>query len=150
MIINNEELYFYYISLKTKFVSLDDYKIWLNHVFLTVETQNNILYELEWCSEDLDKTVDILYSYLYDKICFLNFQSIGRLIINELRKKYNNNLNYLRETTYKLYKIWCLLPSNIAEREPFLTFNSIDDSWVWNGKEQIEEKMNYLFSFYDD
>ena len=150
MTINNEKLYFYYISLKTNFISHDDYKIWLHKNFLIDETENNIVFELEWCSENIDKTVDTLYSYLYDKISFLDFQFIGKLIINELRKKYNENPGCLRETTYKLYQIWCLLPRNIAEKEPFLTFNSIDDSWAWNGKEQVEEKMKYLFSFYED
>ena len=47
MTINNEKLYFYYISLKTNFISHDDYKIWLHKNFLIAEKENNIVFELE-------------------------------------------------------------------------------------------------------
>ena len=145
----DEEFYFNYISLKTLFISFDDYKKWLNEIFLRDNSQNEIILKLEWHTGDLEKTIDELYIYLYDKLSSLDYHVVAKMIINELKVKYANNPESLKELTHKLYDIWNLLPSEIVDKEPFFTLNHIDDPWSWGDEEQVKKSINWLFSYYN-
>jgi len=146
--LNNEEFYFYYISLSTDFIKFDDYKTWLDKLFEADKNSTNVLLELEFCEDDIEKTIYSLNIYLYDKIEQLDFKEVYILIINELKEQYTNTPNSLKELTHKLYDIWNLLPPKIAQEKPFLIFNSIDDYWDILSKEQIVEKIKCLFDYY--
>lgn len=144
-----EKLYFYYISLSTGLISLDDYEENLNDLFLADDGQNDIFLELQLCTGNLEKTITALNIYLFDKIVKLDFQAFGEILINELRKQYTYNPNTLKKLTHILYSIWTLLPSEVSEKEPFIKLNSIDDSWSWGGKEKVIEDVNRLLNYYN-
>lgn len=149
MILNNEKLYFYYIALSTEFISFSNYKNELNDMFLKNESQNETLLELEFNTESIEQTINILNNYLFDKITLINFQIVGKILFEELKQQYYNNPTSLKELTHKLYLIWMLLPSKISSKEPFIKLNSIDDSWEWGDEEQVVENINYLFDYYN-
>lgn len=149
MILNNEKLYFYYISLSVEFISFSKYKNELNDMFLESESQNETLLELENNTESIEQTINIITNYLFDKITHINFQIVGKLLFEELRQQYYNNPASLKELTHRLYLIWMLLPSEISSEEPFIKLNSIDDSWEWGDEEQVVENIKYLFDYYN-
>lgn len=148
--IKYEKLYFYYISLVTEFISLDDYGKRLNDLFLADDDHNDIFLELQFCTGNIEKTIDTLNTYLFDKIMQLDFQEVGKMLFNELRKQYNDNPNALKELTHKLYSIWKIIPREVSDKEPFIKLNSIDDSWPWGGKEKVVEDVNWLLNYYDN
>lgn len=147
--INFEMLYFYYLSLKTGLISLNDYDKRLNDFFLTYDDQESILLDLQFCTENLEKTISTLDTYLFDKIGQLDFQKVWIILINEIKKQYNKDPSALKELTHKLYVIWTLLPSEVAEKAPFIKLNSIDDSWSWDGKEKVIDDINWLLKYYN-
>jgi len=149
MLLSNEKLYFYYISLSTEFISFSEYKNHLNDLFLADDSQNETLLELESSTESTKKTINILNDYLFDKIALIDFQMVGEMLIEELRKQYDDNADSLKDLTHKLYGIWILLPSKISAEEPFIKLNSIDDSWSWGDKEQVVKNVNWLFNYYN-
>ncbi len=53
----NEELYFYYIALKTQFISFDKYRKWLDKVFLVRDTSDEFLLELQFCTCSVEDKV---------------------------------------------------------------------------------------------
>ena len=150
MIFTDEELYFYFISLKTDFVSFEKYEKWLNKCFIEDDNKSEILLNLEFHSGNIEKTIDELYFYLFNKISTLNYSKVGKMIIDELKVQYESNHDSLREITPKLYKIWTILPFEIADEKPFISFNSIDDLWVWINDDPVMEIINYLFNYYND
>lgn len=149
MALNNEKLYFYYICLSTEFISFSNYNNELNDLFLVDDSQNEALLELESSTESEKKTINILNNYLLDKITQIDFQTVGKMLIAELKKQYDDNPDSLKELTHKLYRIWTLLPSRISSEEPFIKLNSIDDSWSWEDEEQVVKNVNWLFNYYN-
>ncbi len=53
-----EELYFYYISLKTEFIDVGTYREWLNKVFLEDNDKEDIPLELQFCTDNIEKTIE--------------------------------------------------------------------------------------------
>lgn len=149
----DEQLYFYYISLKTGFVSFGEYIEWLHGQFLT-EASREVLLDLELCSGDVEKTIDTMYGYLFDKISTLNYWEIGKEISKTLHLKNKDDIESLREISEALYKMWCLLPPKISEKTPFLSMVSINDPWSWGGTEQeaakrVVDSINWISHYYD-
>lgn len=64
MVLNNENLYFYYISLSTEFIDFSIYKNELNDLFIAEDSQNATLLELEFSTESVKKTIGVLNNYL--------------------------------------------------------------------------------------
>ena len=145
----NEEFYFYFISLKTDFIKFADYESWLNGMFLN-NNANDFLLELQFCTNDIEKTIYNLNIYLYNKLASLDYHEVGKMIMSELRKQYNKNLDSMQTVTPKLYKIWNLLPPEISNQEPFINFVSIDDYWDILGREKILKSLQKLFNYYND
>ena len=144
----HEKLYFYYIALKTEFVSFETYKIWLNRVFLDSNSSDDVFLELQFCTHSLEETIKKLYIYLYDKVNSIDYHVVMKMIITELKMQYDNE-TALCEITRKLYNIWRLLPIEVSSEKPFLILNSIDDPWSWKGREDIIEIIDNLLNYYD-
>ena len=145
----NETLYFCDISLKTGLIGLSDYSERLNALYYSDDDEKDILIELESYVGDLKDTIRELDAYLFDKIAHLDYQEIGRMILDEVKEQYNNNPNALEELTHVLYRIWTLLPREVSEEEPFVRFISIDDPWSWDGEEQVKESVDRLLDYYN-
>ncbi len=143
-----EKLYFYYISLKTQFISFDKYIKWLDDIFLVEDTSDDVLLELQFCTFSLEETINVLYIYLYDKLNILDYQVVMKLIVRELKIQYENK-DLLYDITKKLYNIWCLLPVEISHEKPFLILNFIDDPWSWGGEKEIIKNIDNLLKQYE-
>lgn len=144
----DENLYFYFISLKVDFVKFDEYKEWLNEQFLTDDSRG-ILLELQFCTEDIKRTIDTMNYYLFNKVAALNYQVVGKAISKTLKLRNMDNLENLRETSQKLYQIWCLLPREVSEEKPFILMNSLDDAWSWDDSTRVSEGINWISNYYD-
>jgi len=144
----NEDIYFYYVALKTKYVDIEHYKEWLNEVFMN-DDQNEIFLDLQICTEDIDETLSTLNIYLFNKLKSLDYQKIGEMIVSELMIRYTENPNSLKDLTRKLYEIWVLLPEDISSKEPFIKMNSIDDPWSWNDEKLVIKNVKWLFDYYN-
>ena len=143
-----EELYFYYISLKTKFVDVDTYREWLNKTFLADNNKEDILLELQFCTDNTEKTIEEMQIYICNRLNSIDYHAVMKMIISELKEQYKNK-TMLYQITKKLYNIWTLFPENISSEKPFIMLNSIDDPWSWNDKEQVEQITEKLINYYN-
>jgi len=114
-------LYCFYLSLKVGLLGLDEYTERLNNLFLADDGKNEILLELEFCTGSLADTIATLKAYLFDKLEQLDYNEVGKLLIDRLKKLYYNESVDLEELTHKLYKVWMLLPSEISQNLPLLS-----------------------------
>ena len=143
-----EELYFYYISLKTEFVDVDTYREWLNKAFLEDNNKEDILLELQFCTDNTEKTIEEMQIYICNRLNSIDYHAVMKMIISELKEQYKNK-TMLYQITKKLYNIWTLFPENISSEMPFIMLNSIDDPWSWNDKEQVEQITEKLINYYN-
>ena len=143
-----EELYFYYISLKTEFVDVDSYREWLNKVFLEDNDKDDIILELQFCTDNIEKTIEEMQIYINNRQISIDYHAVMKMIISELKEQYKNKTT-LYQLTKKLYNIWTLFPENISSEKPFIMLNSIDDPWSWNDKEQVEQITEKLINYYN-
>ena len=143
-----EELYFYYISLKTEFVDVDTYREWLNKAFLAYNNKEDLLLELQFCTDNTEKTIEEMQVYICNSLNLIDYHAVMKMIISELKEQYKNK-TILYQITKKLYNIWTLFPENISSEKPFIMLNSIDDPWSWNDKEQVEQITEKLINYYN-
>ncbi|MBE6623638.1 MAG: hypothetical protein E7621_05585 [Ruminococcaceae bacterium] len=142
------ELYFYYISLKTEFVDIDTYREWLNKAFLDDNNKEDILLELQFCTDNIEKTIELIKIHLYNRQNSVDYHAVMKMIISELKEQYKNK-TMLYQLTKKLYNIWTMFPENISSEKPFIILNSIDDPWSWNDEERVEQGIEKLIKYYD-
>lgn len=152
----DETLFFYMITLSAGFINMEEYNQWLNENFLNSEilsfseTENDLLLELEFCSSDKNKTIDMLHSYLYSKINKLNYKILGKKLLDKLKEKYNENPENLEEWTHKLYDVWRILPREMSEQEPFYTMSYIDDIYSYAERNECLKKIHWLLNYYNN
>ncbi len=142
------ELYFYYISLKTEFVDIDTYREWLNKAFLDDNNKEDILLELQFCTDNIEKTIEEMQIYINNRQISIDYHAVMKMIISELKEQYKNK-TMLYQLTKKLYNIWTMFPENISSEKPFIILNSIDDPWSWNDEERVEQGIEKLIKYYD-
>ena len=143
-----EELYFYYISLKTKFVDVDTYREWLNKTFLADNNKEDILLELQFCTDNTEKTIEEMQIYICNRLNSIDYNAVMKMIISELKEQYKNKTT-LYQLTKKLYNIWTLFPENISSEKPFIMLNSVDDPWSWYDEKQVEQITEKLINYYN-
>ncbi len=144
----NETLYFLYLSFSAGLIGFNDYAERLNELLLEDKGENHILLELQSCTGNLKKTISLLDLYLFEKMAQLDYQAVGRMLVNEVRRQYDNGHDNLKQLTHSLYNIWRLLPEKVAEKEPFNKLKTIDDPWSGDGKDTVIEEVNWLFDYY--
>lgn len=145
----DENLYFYFISLKTDFINFDEYNEWLNEQFLADDSRE-ILLDLQFCTENVKKTIETMNYYLFNKVAKLDYQVIGKAISRTLRLRNIDDMETLREISEKLYQMWCLLPRETSEEKPFIFMNSIDDPWSWDDSNRVVDGIKWLSHYYDN
>lgn len=143
-----EELYFYYISLKTKFVDVDTYREWLNKTFLADNNKEDILLELQFCTDNTEKAIEEMQIYICNRLNSIDYHAVMKMIISELKEQYKNKTT-LYQLTKKLYNIWTLFPENISSEKPFIMLNSVDDPWSWYDEKQVEQITEKLINYYN-
>ena len=147
--LNTEQLYVIYVSLASGLISDSEYREKLHTLFLEDKGQAPVLLELEWSSEDREKTLGILTAYLYEKEDRLDLDEVGKLLFAEVEKQVGGDPDKAEEISRKLYQIWTMLPERIAGEEPFIQLNSINDYWSWGGEDEGIEALRQLTRFYD-
>jgi hypothetical protein len=144
----NEELYFFAVSLSVGFVPHENYIEQLNNAFLLDKTDDALLLELQFCTNDMRKTIDVLNAYLYDKISTLNYDLVAKMILTNIKNQYDKSPDSIKELTHSLYDIYSVLPYHVVGKEPFFTMSYIDDAWDWGDYNQIKERFEWLINFY--
>ena len=146
--IDYEKLYFFYIALKVELIKIDEYEKRIHDLFLANDDQNDVFLELEFCSGDIDQTINALNRLLYEKTERLDFRKFGKILFNEFKRQYDDDPGSLEALTHKMYAVWTLLPKKVAEKKPFIKLNSIDDAWSWDGKEKVLEDFISIINYY--
>ncbi len=103
--VSNELLYFFYLTISSGLIESNDYVEKLNQLFLVDAGKSEILLDLEYCTGDPEKTITTIKTALYDKTGQIDFQNVGKMLFDELRRQYSEDCDCLKEISQKLYVI---------------------------------------------
>jgi hypothetical protein len=139
-----ERLLSYAILLKYELITLDNYNMHLDEIFLQYP-DDDLLLELQWCSTDSKKTIDAIWEYSRD--VEIVFDIFGRFLLGELKVIYKEmDINSFGA---KAYSVWNLLPESINQTEPFWTLSYADDPLSWGDVKQTRELYEKMFKYYE-
>jgi hypothetical protein len=141
----NEKLRVYAILLKCGLLTLEQYNKYLNVMFLE-NPESDLLLELQRCSKDLQRTIEMLS--LYAENAEMDDNVFGKIFFAELKPLYEKmDLNSFAQ---KAYAVWNLLPGNIAETEPFVTLVYAGDPLSYGDEKQTREMCEKMFRYYEN
>ena len=138
---SNEELYYYSIALTAGFVDMEAYRVRLNQAFLEDETESDILFTLEMCTGNLQKTIDEINNFLYGKIAEINFSAVGLLVGTESQKKLSVDQESIRTLTKQWSHLGDLLPFEIRHEDLFNTMRLLDMYGQFHSTIQMNEEV---------
>ena len=130
------------------FTSDKQYNDCLDRLFLKNE-HNDILLELELCSNNPQTTLCKVNKYLEEELININ-KIFAPKFIYELTKIYKSNIFHIAEFADKCYTIWVNLPSNIGMKNPFFIFSYANDCLAYGDVKQTQEFLESAFSFYQE
>ena len=113
---NFEELYVYGLLLRVGLVTMSEYGKWLDKIYLSSDDES-IVFELEDCSGDLNKTASLIDSIALSKD--IDFSIVGKLLFLKLEELYYDSSIDFRKLSKYANSIWEMLPLDIANEKPF-------------------------------
>jgi len=140
-----EQLFAYALFLYTGLMTLDEYNTYLDDLFLA-EPDNDLLLELEYCSGNSEKTIQIITEGYQEDIEF-NTVAFGELIAKRLETVYFRPGTDLREYGDKVYRLWQKLPSDLQMKEPFAILSYADDPLSYGDEERSREMYQEFFQY---
>ncbi len=139
-----EGLYAHVIFIKTTPRLSERYKNYLDDLFIE-NSEDELILELQWCTNDLEKTVVTIMSALHD--VELDYVECRKAIIAELEVLYNEL--ELEEFAELGYSVWNNLEGEMRDEKPLNDLCFADDPLSWGDKEQSIEIYQKLFRYYD-
>ena len=138
-----EKLFAYALMLNTGFDIEQSYEEYLHQQFLQ-SPEDDMLLELEYISNDIDKTV----SFLKGKTDFtvIDYELLTKELVGLL--KYCYEIMTFDDFTAKTYPLWQHLPDKIAYDNPLYQLCIADDSLSWGDVQQAKEIIEGMFDYY--
>lgn len=141
-----EELFVYALLLDNEMITADEYKNYLDKMFLE-NLENDTLLHLEW-----EMNIKKSLAYIRECIDYKTFDSIlfGKCLMAKIDKyyrKYDFNIKYFAN---KMYDLWKNLPDNIQYQEPFWSLSYADEPLSWGDEKQTRAIYENIISYYKD
>ncbi|WP_143317738.1 hypothetical protein [Clostridium sp. HBUAS56017] len=140
-----EVLLSYAILLHLELVSDAEYNEYLDELFLK-HPDNDLLLELEWGTLDMEGTIKIIFNYCLDNN--VDYDTFGCFLLSRLEEIYYKDAMDIRIFGSKMYSLWRVLPSDIANKEPFWTMSYADDPLLYGDERQTRELYQKMFQYY--
>lgn len=141
-----ENIYVYFILLASDLIPFDKYNIYLDSVFLN-DDNDELLLELEFCKNDVNKIKKIIDDYIYDNKIELNYECIGRFLFEMLSEIYQQNKYDITTFGNRVYKVWQMLPEKLSMEEPYWTLSYADDCLSYGDEEQTRSLYERAFAY---
>jgi hypothetical protein len=138
-----EKLLSFAILLNYELISHERYIEYLNEIFLHYP-DNDFLLELQWCSSDTKKTIDIILEYT--KNIKINYNEFGKFLLVNLEAAYSEM--DLCQFCAKSYQVWSMLPNIVANEQPFWTLSYADEPLSWGDEKQTRKLYEGMFKHY--
>ena len=146
-----EELYVWSILLKAGISDMEQYATWLDDIFLKAykgDPSYTLLLDLEFCSNDINKTLDAIDDSISIRVSSFDFDYIGSLLFKALEEVYSADTYDLQTLAAKAYYIWTRLPERVANNPPFFTLNYIDDPLDYGDEATTRDLFQSIFDYY--
>lgn len=151
----NERLIVYLILFSVGFEIEIEYNEYLDSEFIGTSNSDRsysaLLLELECCSSNRNKTIEILNQFFWQYYNNDNFNIVafGLFLIESLKKIYLQSEIDIREYGKKVYMIWRGLPNEMRDRKPFFIMNYADDPLSWGDEKQTRQIYEELFNYFE-
>ncbi len=130
------------------FKSGEEYQSLLNECF-TRNSADDIFFQLEQCSSDLNDTMSIFFRfYEYDSNAPFNVDEFGMCLFDGLNQAYDSNVFGIDVFGERCYALWNRLPSSLHQIEPFWTLSYADDCLSYNDESQTRKLYEDAFLYY--
>lgn len=143
-----EELYVEFLLWKYKLNTRERYNGLLNDLFL-LETNNDFLLKLEWCSTNVIETDRCFAYYMNYKQQNIDSNKFGRYLINGLNSVYKSNIMSIEDFGKRCYLLWKDLPDQLSNIEPFIVLSYADEPLSWGDEAQARNIYETVFKYYD-
>lgn len=144
-----EELFAYSYLWAYGFCDKNEYNDLLDKKFLMNPT-NELLLDLEGCSNNYKETFAILYGFFNNGLNNIDSYLFGRVLFDGLEKIYNSNVLTICEFANTTYQIWNLLPESISLEYPFSALCYADDPLSWGDELRTRNIYEDVFRFYKE
>ncbi|WP_291581309.1 hypothetical protein [Clostridium sp. UBA6640] len=142
-----ERVIAYLILWSVGFIEYEIYSKEIDNLFLK-EENSDLLLELEYCFNDSQKSISALNKYMHAGDIIYDCKKFGVVFFELLENIYESENMDINEFAKKAYKVWNLLPSDIAGEEPFRTLSYADDCLSYGDEMQTREFYKKSFKFY--
>lgn len=126
----------------------EQYNKYLDILFLS-DFDDDILLELEECSDDYRNTFGRLKRYLEYEAVEFDVDLFGKSLFSVLEKTYRNNTLDISEFGERCCNLWNVLPDNIREQKPFYILSYADDYVSVGLEETTRELYEEIFTYYN-
>lgn len=115
-------------------------RLYLNH------PDSEILFRLETSPTEKDAVLHTLSLLNTDAIADVDL--FGRALMSALSAEYQNGKTDLRTFAERGYDIWQILPSDMADSDPFFILCYAGDPLSWGDEKQCRKHFENAFSYY--
>ena len=108
-----EKIYALVLSLQSEIISLTEYNNLLDSLFLE-NPESELLIDLEFASNNLSETINIVNGFIFKTKQQLNFDAFGSALFDKIYWLYRKNSLPLDEFGRRAYHVWNLLPEEFS------------------------------------
>jgi len=113
-----EKIYAFVLLLQANLITQAEHINCLNEFFLE-NPKNEFLIELEFASDNLNKTITLVNEHFFKTKHGLNHEIFGHFLFEKIEKSYRKDTMKIEKFAERAYRLWNLFPNEIAETEPF-------------------------------
>ena len=141
-----ETLLVYAYLIDSDSINKSEYEEDLNEIY--EKTPNNdLLLELEWCTNDLQKSKEIIFDYYFNNR-EIDYNVFGCFLMKKLKNLLSQKDMCIEEFCSRIYNIWSNLPNDIMQEEPFWAMSYADEPLSWGDTQQTYSICGKMFDFY--
>ena len=128
------------------------YNALLDELFMA-DSANDLYLQLEECCGDAADTLGRLSRCLEQPDTPFADDVFGRQLFAALRSVYVScaaTYDDLEDFGLRCHRLWCALPPDMADNEPFLTLVYADDPLNWGDEGEVRRLYEAAFAFYEE
>ena len=141
-----EELCVSFILLEAELITEKYYREQLDSLFLH-DLENELILNLEFAYSNLDEVQTLISEYFFKEKNNFDYEIFGKILLEEMSKVYKQGLLNINVFCEGAYRLWCLLPEEISDKEPFLWLVTAGDCLSYGDEFGERERFDKIFSY---
>lgn len=143
-----EKLYAYLLLYAIKLVPEAEYEHILDLAFLH-NPDSEFMLDLEWNWSDRQKSLSLMGEYWTEHFSSFNEVLFGKTLFQRIQPIYLYEQTGLSDFGEKMYQLWSVLPSWLANKEPFSILCYASDPLSWGEPKLAKSFFEKAMYYYD-